>query len=122
MNGPQHYREAEKLLRRAEGYDVEGANLAVAAAQAHATLALAAATALPTDALDTWETAAGTPKPEPAAPSYKTAQCERCGGAIDTQYGEWQHSDSGYAGCGPDGNGPGFAEPVDEQDGGRSDG
>lgn len=66
-----------------------------------------------------------TPPPSPSAlpaPSYKTAQCQRCGGALDTSYGEWQHSDSGYVGCGPDGNGPGFAEPVDEQDGGRSDG
>jgi hypothetical protein len=52
MNGPQHYREAEWLLERAhhftygDGADpVVGAALA-AEAQAHATLALAAATAL----------------------------------------------------------------------------
>lgn len=39
MNGPAHYREAERLLNR--GYDHD-----LAAAQVHATLALAAATAL----------------------------------------------------------------------------
>lgn len=46
MTGPEHYREAEKLVRRAEDYDTEGAARAYAAAQVHATLALAAATAL----------------------------------------------------------------------------
>lgn len=48
MNGPEHYREAERLLDRAENVipDDEPAQAAVAArAQVHATLALAAATA-----------------------------------------------------------------------------
>ena len=50
MNGPQHYREAERLLadakarREKDKYDVF-ADVLVAEAQAHATLALAAATA-----------------------------------------------------------------------------
>lgn len=50
MTGPEHYAAAERLLRRAmlsddaveAGYEGE-----IAAAQVHATLALAAATALP---------------------------------------------------------------------------
>lgn len=53
MTGPQHYLEAERLLEQAEvdARDpmrkcAEDAN-AIAAAQVHATLALAAATALP---------------------------------------------------------------------------
>ncbi|MFE2045705.1 hypothetical protein ACFXAZ_33280 [Streptomyces sp. NPDC059477] len=52
MTGPDHYREAERLLDRAHhftygdgGDPVTGAALATAA-QAHATLALAAATAM----------------------------------------------------------------------------
>jgi hypothetical protein len=51
VNGPEHYREAERLLEQAEVDSrdpmrtyAEDANL-IAAAQAHATLALAAATA-----------------------------------------------------------------------------
>ena len=53
MTGPEHYREAERLLEQAEidSRDpmrkyAEDANL-IGAAQAHATLALAAATAYP---------------------------------------------------------------------------
>ena len=53
MNGPAHYREAERLLEQAEidARDpmrkyAEDANV-IAAAQVHATLALAAATAYP---------------------------------------------------------------------------
>lgn len=48
MNGPEHYREAESSLVAAKGSD-GGSNLEryhLAAAQVHATLALAAATAL----------------------------------------------------------------------------
>lgn len=48
MNGPQHYEEAERLLKAAmlTDDDVEaGYESNVAAAQVHATLALAAATA-----------------------------------------------------------------------------
>lgn len=48
MTGPEHYREAERLLEQAAGLTAtayEGDELA--AAQVHATLALAAATAYP---------------------------------------------------------------------------
>ncbi len=56
MTGPEHYRESERLLASTQGSDGEvasdDATLAIsttlAAAQVHATLALAAATALPT--------------------------------------------------------------------------
>lgn len=48
MNGPQHYKEAERLLEqssmRPEG-DLDIANSEIAEAQVHATLALTAATA-----------------------------------------------------------------------------
>lgn len=51
MNGPQHYREAEKILDLAEESHLDYGNEwyanAVGAAQVHATLALAAATAAP---------------------------------------------------------------------------
>lgn len=43
MNGPQHYREAERLLRRSEEWDPQSADLLVKQAQVHATLAHAAA-------------------------------------------------------------------------------
>ncbi|MFI8301507.1 multiprotein-bridging factor 1 family protein [Streptomyces nigra] len=50
MNGPEHYREAERLLRLADDYQTEGAlagaGVAAARAQAHATLALAAVRSL----------------------------------------------------------------------------
>lgn len=74
MTGPEHYREAERLVERAHHYTYGDGNdtatgVAFAAeAQAHATLALAAATALlgpvagtgydDTD-LDAWRDAAG---------------------------------------------------------------
>ena len=48
MNGPEHYREAERLLAAATldgGTPTAWAAARLAAAQAHATLALAAATA-----------------------------------------------------------------------------
>ena len=44
MTGPEHYREAERLLRHAETPHADAA-LTLADAQVHATLALAAATA-----------------------------------------------------------------------------
>ncbi len=47
MNGPKHYRKAEKLLEEALGQNRPVYNDLVAAAQVHATLALAAATAYP---------------------------------------------------------------------------
>ncbi|MFJ2882378.1 hypothetical protein ACIQGT_14335 [Streptomyces sp. NPDC093108] len=52
MNGPHHYREAERLLVRAhhftygDGADPVTGHALAAEAQAHATLALAAATAM----------------------------------------------------------------------------
>jgi hypothetical protein len=48
MTGPEHYKEAEEILARAKadlGDDRPLITLAVAVAQVHATLALAAATA-----------------------------------------------------------------------------
>lgn len=55
MNGPEHYREAERLLQGSVDYYNGGQSRVdrrptpeqVAEAQVHATLALAAATALP---------------------------------------------------------------------------
>lgn len=54
MTGPEHYREAERLLVHTEqsivdqfGEGAEAARQQLAMAQAHATLALAAATAFP---------------------------------------------------------------------------
>ena len=67
MTGPDHYRKAEELaaqareyLGRGEGQD--SAAVWAAVAQIHATLALAAATALGTTAVDghAWADAAGT--------------------------------------------------------------
>ena len=50
MTGPQHYREAERLLTEAnrimDGFPGEQYAQTIATAQAHATLAVAAATAL----------------------------------------------------------------------------
>lgn len=52
MNGPKHYREAEALLWQAESLNARNAEARaemaalVSAAQVHATLAVAAATAL----------------------------------------------------------------------------
>ncbi|WP_329308407.1 hypothetical protein [Streptomyces microflavus] len=75
MTGPEHYREAERLIETAADilrpHD-EGpceADRVLAAAQVHATLALAAATALISekprggsfDAYQAWESAAGDP-------------------------------------------------------------
>lgn len=48
MTGPEHYREAEQLAAQAHTVDQEYAMYLVAKAQVHATLALAAATALGT--------------------------------------------------------------------------
>jgi hypothetical protein len=66
MTGPDHYREAECLLRKAEGQELELAADTHAAAQVHATLALAAATALnhakfgpPSADNAAWQTTAG---------------------------------------------------------------
>ncbi len=81
MTGPEHYREAERLLGMAhrftygDGADpIVGAALA-AEAQAHATLANAAATALndnspdeggmPLEDYRAWQQAAGVWKPKP---------------------------------------------------------
>jgi len=79
MTGPEHYRKAERLADQAnhftygDGADpVTGAALA-AEAQVHATLALAAATAMSADwdmpkaDATAWFDAAGTPEPEGGA-------------------------------------------------------
>lgn len=70
MNGPDHYRQAEKLLREAEYIVGSDVLVCVSLAQVHATLALAAATALPEDAHGmrslngaAWVEAAGTRRP-----------------------------------------------------------
>lgn len=48
MNGPEHYREAERLVDRAEsGVRLDPGDPWLLLAQVHATLALAAATAYP---------------------------------------------------------------------------
>lgn len=75
MTGPEHYREAERLLAEAGVEGTEGTYFvrpeSLAAAQAHATLALAAATALSSpveddlagltvEEYDAWFAAAGT--------------------------------------------------------------
>jgi len=69
MTGPEHYREAERLLAEVAESNAETAAPAHAAAQIHATLALAAATALPGTAryegeAHAWWWVAGTKSPE----------------------------------------------------------
>ena len=61
MTGPEHYRAAEQLL--ATGRDIEDWEGPVAAAQVHATLALAAAAALPSGLFDDWRAVAEFPGP-----------------------------------------------------------
>lgn len=62
MNGPDHYKAAEELLARDHSYTIQGhgdgrygtpgpSERDIAMAQAHATLALAAATAAKSDAM-----------------------------------------------------------------------
>jgi hypothetical protein len=67
MTGPDHYRKAEELAAKAHEYLGQGdgqhsAAVWAAVAQIHASLALAAATALGTRAADsrTWADVAGT--------------------------------------------------------------
>ena len=72
MSGPQHYREAERLLAesmRPDSYDypAERANRYIAAAQVHATLALAAAN-MPAGKLDVEVNAGPDPTFDPAQP------------------------------------------------------
>ncbi|MCM1974596.1 hypothetical protein [Streptomyces sp. G1] len=76
MNGPEHYTRAEQLLREVRDGHQEGTDVAaiLAAAQVHATLALAAATALndnaadsggmPLEDFDAWVQAAAVRKPK----------------------------------------------------------
>ncbi|MFJ3601842.1 hypothetical protein ACIPVA_03505 [Streptomyces anulatus] len=63
MTGPEHYREAERLLK-----DECRTAPSIADAQVHATLALAAATALPpgvnSPARTAWASAAGGEQPD----------------------------------------------------------
>lgn len=79
MNGPEHYLEAEALLASADQNFLRGddPSSALAAAQVHATLALAAATALNDNSADeggmpledyrAWAEAAGVWKPKKKA-------------------------------------------------------
>jgi hypothetical protein len=79
MTGPEHYTRAEQLLREVRDGHQEGTDVAaiVAAAQVHATLADAAATALNDNAADeggmpledyrAWAEAAGVWKPQKKA-------------------------------------------------------
>jgi hypothetical protein len=66
MTGPEHYRKAEELLGQADqlldGDEPSAATWAIGIAQAHATLALAAATAIGTTGTEgrCWADAAGT--------------------------------------------------------------
>lgn len=46
MNGPEHYEKAEELLKKAHGSHLPEYEAYVSRAQVHATLALAAATAM----------------------------------------------------------------------------
>jgi len=71
MTGPEHYQEAERLIEDALSLNDEGADMSphIAVAQVHATLALAAATALsdpdggmPVPDWRVWMGACGTPK------------------------------------------------------------
>jgi hypothetical protein len=56
MTGPEHYREAEECLAAMNGKGKDACNVLTAQAQVHATLALAAATALTTPAgVRDWE-------------------------------------------------------------------
>lgn len=67
MSGPEHYKEAERLLSPGEYDEAEDRDLFmrdVALAQVHATLALAAATALPGELHTEWLAAT---KPSKAA-------------------------------------------------------
>jgi len=67
MTGPEHYREAERLLAELISINPGGGEMhrasevALAAAQVHATLALSAATALSTSDAEirAWATTAG---------------------------------------------------------------
>jgi hypothetical protein len=67
VTGPEHYEEAERWIAEADERQLPEAGMeCLALAQVHATLALAAATAMagvadmPTWDADKWETAAGT--------------------------------------------------------------
>jgi hypothetical protein len=73
MTGPEHYREAERMLASARNYDGQPSTHHVQfgqLAQVHAALALAAATAMSTwtetgmpqpDRMDWWRAASGEP-------------------------------------------------------------
>lgn len=66
MDGPSHYKEAERLAAASRSEELDCAAVTIAAAQVHATLALAAATALGLDAtpreFDAWDDVCGVKK------------------------------------------------------------
>jgi hypothetical protein len=84
VTGPEHYAEAERLLAGTDepanpdlgigAMHYEPSRMELAQAQVHATLALAAATALAAEGLprrddDAWFAVAATQRPESGAPS-----------------------------------------------------
>ena len=90
--GSEHYQRAEALLERAEDQDIEYAAYTVAVAQVHATLALAAATALPwagdmpVQDCDAWRDVAGT-KPSESTEADAPAAYPEPGSEIPGQPG-----------------------------------
>ena len=69
MTGPGHYREAERLLKEADEHpdaEIAGTAWRAGRAQVHATLALAAATAIGAEGPDEGH---GTQRPLPGSPS-----------------------------------------------------
>lgn len=61
MTGPEHYREAEELSRRARAVEPEQAMLLATLAQAHATLAKTAAAVDVGGHWDEWRQTIGVP-------------------------------------------------------------
>jgi hypothetical protein len=75
MTGPENYAEALRLVRHSRGEEPAFAAVTLQQAQVHATLALAAATALstvsdeaPMDEFQAWQEVAGVKGARPAVP------------------------------------------------------
>lgn len=116
MNGPDHYREAERLIQVIEDGNAGDTMLTVAEligmAQAHATLAQAAATALQERSLDVaaWVGVAGVPTP-------RCVECGTTDGAILDQQRDLKSGELVWLcyGCHTDATGGTPAEVDDEQ-------
>ncbi|MEU3447200.1 hypothetical protein AB0H29_08215 [Streptomyces thermolilacinus] len=104
MTGPEHYRRAEELLVEADTIlrpNDEGpceADRVIAAAQVHATLALVAATALPTGrrgtaSRDTWVMAVHGSSEKDTTPEPDLPECVYCG----NHKGPWRPTGDRYA-------------------------